>query len=115
MTTAALLKAARQKIEKPENWTQGANARDKNGAECPLESKEACQFCALGAVSTVEDESSHLGYLWAEGALLRAVLQLQPDSPANPVTVIHFNDHGTHADVLKMFDLAIKETENVPA
>jgi hypothetical protein len=75
MTARDALIAARQKIEKPECWTQDVSARDSDGEPCEAWSPKAVCWCASGAVDEVtfdaEIESQAL-------AALRAALQQAP-------------------------------------
>ncbi len=89
------LKDARKLIEKPENWTQGAAARAKDGGETYCEGVYAVCFCAVGAIRRSEP-----GGCWG---LLRAADYLR-DVCAN---IPEFNDNHTHAEVLAKFDEAI--------
>ncbi len=87
MTTKVsdVLRAARAKIEKPENWCQGSF---RNGHA----------YCALGAVR----ESSYgvIRYIEACDVLERL---------AGPIP--KYNDSHTHAEVLSLFDRAIATAE----
>jgi hypothetical protein len=55
MTELEILQATRNLIKKKENWTKGANARDKNGRVVSVKSDEAISFCLAGATSRVTD------------------------------------------------------------
>jgi hypothetical protein len=99
-TVHEILKAARQRIEKPEHWTQGFMARDKDGNPTKSTNREACQWCALGAISA-EAGGARAGED-AQDELYRAV-------GGTPITDI--NDRDGHAAVLSMFDKAIAATQ----
>jgi hypothetical protein len=121
-----ILKAARERIAKPENWTQGAYARcvtvqsladptiktmvalDELGANC---------WCAVGAVRRVNNakflDPASTNYQ-AIQALAQAVHRKVPDADpeVDPLgTVTSFNDTHDHDDVLAIFDDAIAHLE----
>lgn len=90
----ALIKA-RALIEDPAHWTRNAFWRggpdgDRIGAT---------QFCAVGALLTVTNHPTG----WDQPP---AAEYLKAEAPN--CNVIGFNDHATHADVLRMYDRAIK-------
>lgn len=100
MTPLEILKSARKLIEKPENWTQGAYARDSRGSAILLGMQgNACSWCALGAMLASFEPNLKMNTeeLVAMNALECAV----------GGSVIAFNDARTHADVLDAFDRAI--------
>lgn len=101
MNTHELLIAARKKIERPECWTKGCEARDKDGNETSACDPIATCWCGLGAIWCSADEFiSEADY--AEMAL-RAVCGMHfPDWQDAP--------ERTHAEVLKVFDIAIENT-----
>ncbi len=53
MKPSEVLRAARKLIETPDKWTKGEYARDAEGKVCPRRGKEACQWCASGALQYV--------------------------------------------------------------
>jgi hypothetical protein len=107
MSTAELLKAARAKIEKPENWTKGTNARDANGNPTAAYSPAAVCFCAIGAIHSITMPRT-LPNLDARTAMVRALMHFHPNC-----FVSDFNDAPTttHANVLALFDEAIANEE----
>jgi len=98
-TTKQTLIAARALIEKPENWTQKAMARDAIGCKVNLSNPGAVCFCALGAI----DKSAPF-----ENLFLEAIRALKPYMGWAIET---FNDRHTHAEVLEAFDKAIEAAE----
>ena len=115
MSQLELLTKSRKRIEKPENWTQGSRAKDKNGLGCSPRSRSADRWCSIG---TLECESkSQSDILWGseERHALMALastkrLGWSAESTYGPGTQIAmFNDNPktTHADVMAMYDEAI--------
>lgn len=101
-----ILIAARAKIEKPENWTTGAEARDAKGQVVRAKSPHAVCFCAEGAVLSVK-------------APLKATLRAR-ELLANAVPTASgfqgiwaYNDwpHRQHRSIVKWFDRAIALAE----
>ena len=104
---ARLLKSPRALIEKPENWVKGTYSCHVEGRPC---------YCMLGAldqaVDNNQDDDLYVGsplHQTAHNALLDALV----DSYTDVGTVPDFNDAPTttHADVLKVYDLAIANME----
>lgn len=89
------LQKVRKLIENPENWTQGASARDRYGDFVDFDDPTACKFCLVGASAKV-DYHVTLSYLI-----------FVPSTHAN---IAEFNDdpNRTHAEVLQLIDDAIK-------
>ena len=103
---AALLRKARAKIEQPECWTKGANARDKQGRRIDSEkSPKAACWCANGAIFWAAPDKR-------EAHQLLRILQLHA-SVTTLLYVHSFNDDPTttHADILALFDRAIAAQE----
>jgi len=99
MTPSEVLRKARALIEKPENWTQGASARDAQGRQMwNAREANACARDAIGAIDTAA--TTHAEQVAARQALWRECVQ---------ITV--FNDTHTHAEVLSLFDRAIAAAE----
>lgn len=94
-----LLEIARAKISDPQNWTQGAEARDENGIAVLATRPNASCFCVLGACISACD-----GWLVAPALISELGTQIGPG-----MSVVGFNDQPstTHADVLALFDGAI--------
>jgi hypothetical protein len=102
-----VLKAARDKIADPKNWTQGVSARNHDGKYTNPCNYDAVSWCASGALYSAADTSHEL-YHEAIAALAGI------PAPLGAVDkVVEINDHGTHAEVLAMFDAAIRRIERV--
>ena len=98
-----LLVAARELISDSERWTQGCNARDRNGAPVPHEHQAAVAWCAAGACRRVS----------AGTPLLRTVREARNrlDRAVPLGRLGDFNDTHTHAEVLALFDTAVAEID----
>lgn len=123
MSIAEQLRAAKALIDTPDKWTQGSFARDNKGvpvggftkgrwdvAAYPESPAPAC-YCAEGAIRLVRG-----------GVLPHALEEIMERAVprtfyagANCRKFVLFNDHRdtSHADVMKMFDRAIKLAEKV--
>lgn len=98
MKPSDILIKALQFIEKPENWTQGAYARDIFGNDVGSQNHpSAFCFCSVGALRKASP-SDYIGYRDAYNTLVKATAFRIPD----------FNDTHTHEEVLAMFKKAIK-------
>lgn len=101
MTPLEILKSARARIEKPENWTQGAFARDSRGNASLLgRHGNACSWCALGAILVLFEPNLEMN---KEESLAMNALECAVGG-----SVMRFNDTHTHAEVLAAFDDAIE-------
>lgn len=99
------LEAALAIIEDPAKWTQRAFARHANGNPIgPLE-KNACSWCALGALTLVT----------ANDCSLHDEVKLLDDEAvrAGKGCVLMLNDQGSHAEVVEMFKRAIAACDEV--
>ncbi len=83
---------ARARIEDPQHWTQGWQARDKFGSPVPTRSRRAVRWCPIGAVNV--ESGVDAGRCIEDG----------------PARLASFNDKPgrTHAEVLALFDRAIE-------
>ncbi len=101
MTPLQILTAARNKIAKPEHWTQGESCRNSSGQPCAAQ--VATCFCSIGAIGTVAGED------WEAEQAAMDMLRRAID-PSRPLLgLATFNDTHTHAEVLAAFDKAIHE------
>jgi hypothetical protein len=50
---AAILRAARALLAKPDGWTKGAEARTKEGFPVRYDSKRSTCFCTVGAIMRI--------------------------------------------------------------
>lgn len=101
MNAHEILKLARAKIERPENWTQGTYARDANRKKVGAKSEKAVCWCSLGALVVASGSDLY------DPAVRSAMTQL---GRINGQVVWCFNDTHTHAEVLAAFDKAIEAT-----
>lgn len=83
-----ILISARKRIEKPENWIQGAFSNLTQTA-----------FCATG--SLLEEGKEYGSTVYAR---LREAMNLPPNEQ-----ICNYNDTHTHAEVIAAFDKAIEE------
>lgn len=109
MTPAEILKAARAKIEKPENWCQGEWGIDVHGRPVVMSEagkKDACAWCSEGALMAVLPDMSSDEYTECFFALRDAAREI-----GGWISIVSANDHMSHPEVLQMFDLAIEKAE----
>ena len=105
-TTVEILKAARDLIAKPANWTQGEYARGPDGTPFIEVVPEATCFCSIGAVAKV------MGCPVLEADRSEAVRLLVEAAEASiPSELTIFNDESTHSEVLALFSKAISSAE----
>jgi hypothetical protein len=106
MIAIEILREARQLIESPERWTQGALARRSDGVDCSPFVVSATCWCSIGAIEHVGAYMSK-AKLDAFQALSAAVYD--PDCDGD---VGFWNDAHTHPEVLAAFDRAIAALES---
>lgn len=100
--TTKNLMAARKLIENPEHWCKSTSARTEDGWPLPSPNHpQAFSFCAVGALRRVIRVETLLPNL-PEWQRLDFVARITSVGP------VYLNDHGTHQDVLNMFDRAIQ-------
>lgn len=105
MEVTEFLKNAKALINTPEKWTQKAYARDAGGNDIDDASTGAVCFCSLGALwRTKRDLSLSVAMVGRGTDALRDALE---ELEGGCLYVAMFNDSHKHADVMKMFDLAI--------
>lgn len=117
----SLLIRARQRILNPKNWSRGAYARDRNDGILNAWDPTAVKWCAVGSLQKEAGKRDYFqtkdvdpadktkfldAYHPAHAALERAAKRLQ--STTGSITAL--NDGVGHAAVIKMYNLAIKET-----
>jgi hypothetical protein len=100
VTTLEILRAARAKIADPKRWTQKAFARNAFDDYTHVRSPDATCWCAQGALKSVDGP---LDALCAAATCLSGAVSAR--------SIIDWNDHSTHADVLAGFDAAIVNEE----
>lgn len=95
-----VLREARALIATPDKWTQcGGYVADSNGVPSALGDTEACKFCVLGALFSVDGHRSG-------GA---ALVMAMPPGRRSHWDVVRFNDSPftKHEDILALYDRAI--------
>lgn len=109
LTTKEVLIKARELISKPENWIQGAVARNKYGVSTQAISPDAVCWCAVGALGAVACEYVIFN---KTAHILEYAIQTQfPKVDGRPTTISieEFNDYfATHEKILETFDRAIE-------
>ena len=76
-------------------WTQGANARDANEFEVAPSSKLATCWCLAGAISKCTRNTGDFDSLVH-------LLNCEVSAKTNFHSIITFNDHSTHDQVLNL-------------
>jgi len=107
MKPSEVLRAARAKIEKAENWTQGEYGRDARGRVADV--MVACSRCSVGAVFAVCAEVRSAPETRAWNLLREQVPGYSESWVYDPV--VAFNDTHSHVEVLALFDRAIAAAE----
>lgn len=102
MKPSEVLKRAYRLIRKPENWTRGVSARDADGEPVLISAKEACRFCAYGAMLRVTPHKEYAALNEAEH-LLRVDAQKHGHRAISDA-----NDNSTHDAVLRAFRRAYR-------
>lgn len=104
-----LLRKIRAVIERPENWTSGAGARDDEGRAVPTEAPYACCWCLIGAARKAAAGYAYFNGMDFENAACLAILALTRGCDFdNAFQAITFNDTSTHAEVLARLDAGIE-------
>ena len=116
----ALLTGIREILSKPEAWTKGILAFDKDKKGIDPVNPEACRFCLLGAAGKAANFSSlyHSAELETLYHMLRKELrQYVGDAPGTYTSVSDWNDQKTrtHDEVLKFLDTRIAHHLGVKA
>lgn len=95
---------ARALIEKPENWTRHAFARDEKGETVEIGSDKAVSYCMIGALwRAYNAEEDMTKARPAQDVLHRAAEQVTGEP-----SILLVNDFGTHEQVIRVFDAAIE-------
>lgn len=101
--TKMVLSKARGLISEPECWIQGQSARNSRGIAVDVADKDAVAFCAYGAIYRARLD---LGI--EKSYAVRTLRDYLPRGWQNANGLMNFNDTGTHAEVLALFDSAIQ-------
>lgn len=105
MTTAEILRAARDLIAEESRWTKRHAARDHAGRPIQPTEPGACRFCATGALRKICGNNDD-GYSKAYGLLKESV---------SDKYVGEFNDTHTHGEVMEAFSKAIALADQEPS
>lgn len=105
---AEILRAAKERISDPANWTQRKLARNHRSDPVKPDAPSACRFCAIGAVAAEGGDASPNTSLrlWLDRAT-------RDVSSGRVPSIISLNDGGitrgfAHRRVLEAFDRAIE-------
>lgn len=102
MNLKEILTNARAKIERPETWIKGDDARDAVGKVVTPSDLAACRFCAYGALHAAA------GGRVASGESYACLMALKPASEMHDGLQDYNDDPATtHRDILDLFDKAI--------
>lgn len=104
MSVLEHIKAARERIAKPENWTRKAYARDRAGMNIWPRWPGAVCWCSIGALTSV-------GAATDENAMA-AMAQQELEKDLVGGNLMAFNDASTHAEVIAAFDKTIARLES---
>jgi len=107
-TDVEILRAARERIATPGRWCRSHLAVGKDGRPTAADWEDACSWCALGAIA------AHGLHVFDQDALeIGAADWLRRVLPSPYGSVARFNDDPaiTHADVMALYDAAIKLAE----
>ena len=99
MSDLEVLKAARELIKDPARWTQDSYARDVDGKITDPLNPDAVCWCAVGAIMKIK------------GSVIIQCPQGPLAEYTNGTSLIIFNDNHTHAEVMRLFDRQIADTE----
>ena len=107
MKTSEILRAAKAVIEDQEHWIQGTYGRRSRSSKDHLlgNDPEATCWCSMGAIQKVTNSESD----YRMELFLNDVVRKVTKDPF--MGIIRYNDHHTHAEVMKMFDRAIEMAE----
>lgn len=108
-----LLKRAKVVIEDPRQWCQGHFGYDADGNMCCASYHGCAKRCALGAVRYIVERDIDIT---DQTVMHDRAVKLMRRSIFGNVTitdsVAKFNDKATHAQVMELFDRAIKRALN---
>ena len=99
-TALEILVMARELIAEPEHWQQGMFASNSTGFGTSASSPSAVKFCVVGAFSKVTG-----GFETDAGREAKDILR----KFLGWSSLIEYNDHHSHAEVLAALDGAIKQ------
>lgn len=102
MNNQEVIRQARTLISNPEHWTTGEAAKDANGQVVPSSDKNACKFCAVGAILHCGGD----GFTILE---LEYVLGLVRGADPSLTPLAYVNDYEGREAVLKLFDAYLEQ------
>ena len=110
MKPLELLVRAKAKIERPEHWTKGMYARTDTRDQCVPGSSRAEQWCAVGALHAMAVEMGESSFRSKELFLAERALEncLPKNALRDAVTTYNDSEQTTHADIMELYDCAIK-------
>ena len=114
--THSILVQAKARISDPAKRTTGAFARDVEGEKVLAWDKRATCWCTVGALhaTTMPNRKYKEAIHEATKALTKLNIATHKVEgikvPKDLNAAVFVNDHGTHEQVMQMFDLAIKDT-----
>jgi hypothetical protein len=123
MKVSQFLREAKNLIDTPEKWVQGVLAAGRDSQQVQPSSKFACRFCSIGAVDRalfdLIDHSvpKHVIGVRAKIFLMKATRQIigAVAGSGDISLVSKFNDSQSHAEVMRLWDLAIQMAEEEEA
>ncbi len=105
MKISEILKNARDLISNKENWCRGSFAKDAGGNDIFYGSKEATQFCMIGAFQ--KQNTSFLQKV-SDDCLLYICRNINIHSYINMMKNLSiFNDSHSHEEVIEVYNKAI--------
>lgn len=108
-TVLSVLQGARDLLQDPARWCQGASAKNVSGRFVAPASPAASRWCLLGAVEASLVKQGNDGHSGSRAVAL-LYYEVGKRRGENAHTSV-FNDTSTHADVISLLDAAIKEAE----
>ena len=111
MKISTALKSAREIIATESAWCQGARAKNREGREVDVMSDSATSFCSLGAIyRAVGSEDVNVDKHRAiMDAALNDLTKIRVDE--RNINFVGYNERYKHADIIKVFDVAIAKAE----
>ena len=108
--TKMILEKAKELISEESKRTTGAFARDAEGNWISWDRPDAVCWCSIGAVLKVAKEEGVPDGRAYETLQLASRKMVDLEVLNSKDAIVYVNDHGTQAQVMQMFDLAIKDT-----
>lgn len=102
--TLEVLIKAREIIADPKRWTQGWYAKDCDGVMTDSMNADAVCWCSMGALTKAAHAIDNREAKYLATRVLADVI----DQKFVAYSVLDYNDHHSHEEVLQMFDKAIE-------